>query len=418
MEQSVKCLHIADLHFGVDNYGYTNPQTGLNTRLEDFSKSFGFAIDHAIENEVDLVLFAGDAYKRNSPSPTEQRELVKHFCRLADAGIPTVMISGNHDIPVMHGRAASIDIFRSLRPEKFFIYVNQPTLGENKPPMIETKNGPIGVCCLPYISPSFLRQNERFKELKGDALKEAYEEFFTDVIYAMANELPEEIPKVFMGHLTVHGCSIGAYRGVALMSDEIQILPATLAHSGYDYVALGHIHQHQNLSPRKEVPVVYSGSIDRVDFGEVDERKGFVIAEIQKGGADFEFHPIPVREFVDIYVEYDENVELTERVRKEIQKENVIDAIVRVRYVATDEESQSLDAKAIHQELQVAHYKIGFIRIPKDKPAARRSTTLSQDVQLVDALEAYISEREELKEEKDALIEKAKEIDQVVRGEL
>ncbi|MGC9327577.1 MAG: metallophosphoesterase family protein, partial [Candidatus Hinthialibacter sp.] len=165
MNDEIKCLHLADLHFGVETYGTTNPQTGLNTRLEDFSRSLEQVIDHALEEEIDLCVFAGDAYKRHTPSPTQQRELVKHFCRLADEGVPTVMISGNHDIPVMHGKASSIDIFRSLRPGRFYVYVNQPTCGEMKPPIIETKHGPIAVCCLPYISPSFLRSIEHLKNL-------------------------------------------------------------------------------------------------------------------------------------------------------------------------------------------------------------------------------------------------------------
>jgi exonuclease SbcD len=167
MSDTIKCLHLADLHFGVENYGFTNPQTGMNTRLEDFSQSLGQAVDRAIEQNVDLAVFAGDAYKRHSPSPTQQREMVKHFCRLADADIPIVMISGNHDIPVIHGKASSIDIFKSHGRGKFMSCQSADTR-RNKPPIIETQNGPIAVLlAFPISAPVFCATSPIFTTWDG-----------------------------------------------------------------------------------------------------------------------------------------------------------------------------------------------------------------------------------------------------------
>lgn len=418
MSEPITCLHLADLHFGVDNYGYANPATGLNTRLEDFSRSLEQAVDYAIERQVDLAVFAGDAYKRNSPSPTEQRELVKHILRLADTGIPCVLIAGNHDIPVMHGKASSIDIFRTLRPGMIHVCVNQPTFGENRPPVIETKHGPITVCCLPYISPSFLRNIPAYQNLKSDELVDRYEEFFNDVIFGMAESVPDEMPRILLAHLTAHGSMLGGYRGTSLVTDDVQIMPSNLAAAGYDYVALGHIHCHQNLSTKEEIPIVYPGSIDRVDFGEADEEKGFVIARIQRGGSEYEFVPIDVRPFADIRVEPDSSLELTDRILRAIEEEQIEGAVVRVRFEADDVEAQSLDMKRIHEALAPAHHKAGFIRIPPEAKTSRRGVSLTTDVTLADALGAYIREREDLKEDGEALLEKAKEIDRTVRKEL
>ncbi len=411
MKKTICCLHLADLHFGVETYGYTNNSTGLNTRLEDFSQSLQQAVDYAIDLPVDLALFAGDAYKRNSPSPTEQRELVKHFCRIADAGIPIVMISGNHDIPVMTGKAASIDIFRTLRPEMFYVFTNRPAL---QPPIIETRNGPIAVCCLPYISPSHLRNIPAYRDMKGEELLDAYEEFYNSVMTSMSEQVPEDVPRILLSHLTVHGAMFGGYRGSVIMTDEIQILPSTLASAGYDYVALGHIHRHQNLSTRQEIPVVYPGSIDRVDFGEADEEKGFVIARIQRGYSECEFIPVQVREFISIHVDTEKNDDITQRILDSIKMESdrIQDSVVRISYMADDEEVHTIDMKQIHEALLPAHYKAGFIRVPREKSAKRRSTSLSTETALVDALSAYIREHEELKEHGEALIKKTKEIDQ------
>ncbi|MDP8245969.1 MAG: exonuclease SbcCD subunit D [Candidatus Hinthialibacter antarcticus] len=415
MKNSISILHIADLHFGMENYGHTNPSTGLHTRLEDFSNSLKQAIDYAVDLPVDLAVFAGDAYKRNSPSPTEQRELVKHFQRLADAGIPVVMISGNHDIPVMHGKASSIDIFRSLRPDMIHVFVNRPTLGDAPPPIIETKNGPIAVCCLPYISPSFLLNIPQYQDLKGDDLTHAFEEFYASVIRDMQEGLPDDMPRILVSHLTVHGAQLGGYHGAPLLSDDIQIMPSNLAYSGYDYVALGHIHLHQNLSPREEVPVVYCGSIDRVDFGEAEEAKGFVVAHVRRGRSEFEYIPVNVREFVDIRIKHQEGSDITQRILEEINLEPIEGAVVRIRYEASEEEVQQMDMKAIHEALRPAHHKAGMIRIPLEKSSDRRGSQLSEDAALADALAAYLNEHEEFKPEAQALLEKAKDIEQSIK---
>lgn len=418
MSKGITCLHIADLHFGVETYGLTNPQTGLNTRLEDFSDSLGQAVEFAIDQTVDLVVFAGDAYKRNSPSPTEQRELVKHFCRLADANIPVIMISGNHDIPVMHGKASSIDIFRRLRPEQIQVYINHPTLGDLSPPIIETRNGPIAVCCLPYISPSYLRYTYHQDNMNEEQLQQAYQAFYNETIQAMAQLCPDNVPKILLAHLTVQGARLGGYRGSALITDEVQILPADLANAGYDYVALGHIHQHQNLSPLPHIPIIYSGSIDRVDFGEMEEEKGFVLTHVEKGGSEYEFKPVNVRPFCAIHVESEAGDDLTQRILNAIELHDIEGAVVRLSYVADDAEVQSLDMKRIHQALKPAQSKVGFHRIPRETQARRRSVSLSGEVTLIDALNTYIRENEDLKIDGPQLVEKANDIARSVQMKL
>lgn len=415
VSDEIQCLHLADLHFGVENYGFTNAQTGMHTRLEDFSKSLGQAIDIALERNVDLAVFAGDAYKRQTPSPTQQRELVNHFCRLADAGVPIVMITGNHDIPIMHGKASSIDIFKSLRPGKIHVYVNRPTLGENKPPIVETRNGPIAVCCLPYISPSFLRNISDFQNLGREDFLDQCEGFINDTVEAMAESVPGDMPRMLLTHMTIHGARVGGYRGTLLMTDDIQVNAANLSNAGYDYVAAGHIHLYQNLSRKEEIPVVYCGSIDRVDFGEADEEKGAVIAFIRRGGAEVDFSPISVRSFIEISVKTEPGDDITEAILDEIAIEKIENAVVRIKFVADDKEIQTVDMKRIHESLKPAHFKAGFIRIPRETSTQRRSTTLSTEVTLADALAAYLREHEELRDDGEALLEKAKDIEKTIQ---
>ena len=94
----VKILHFADAHIDMANYGRHDPETGLPLRVMDFLKSLDTIVDTAIEEQVDLVIFAGDAYKDRNPAPTFQREWGRRIMRLSRAGIPTLLLVGNHDL--------------------------------------------------------------------------------------------------------------------------------------------------------------------------------------------------------------------------------------------------------------------------------------------------------------------------------
>ena len=103
----IRLIHLADTHLGVENYGRLDPATGLSSRLSDFLAALDQAVDYAVTQRVDLVVFAGDAYKTRDPSPTHQRELARRIRRLCDAGIPCFLLVGNHDLPNAQSRANS-----------------------------------------------------------------------------------------------------------------------------------------------------------------------------------------------------------------------------------------------------------------------------------------------------------------------
>ncbi len=110
----IRILHFADLHLGVENYGRLDPETGLSSRLMDFLHAFDFVVDYAIKEQVDLLLFAGDAFKNRDPSPTHQREFARRMQRLSAAEIPTFLLVGNHDLPNAIKRAHAVEIFNTL----------------------------------------------------------------------------------------------------------------------------------------------------------------------------------------------------------------------------------------------------------------------------------------------------------------
>src|SRR4030043_2113631 len=162
----MKILHFADLHLGMETYGGVDPATGLSTRLIDVLKVLDEVVEYAVDNDVDLVLFCGDAYKNRDPSQTQQREFAKRLRRLSENGIPVFLLVGNHDLPNAVGRATAVEIFDTLAVQ------NMTVASRPGKCCIQTKNGPIQIVALPWLRRSALLAREEDKNLSLDQLNQ------------------------------------------------------------------------------------------------------------------------------------------------------------------------------------------------------------------------------------------------------
>ncbi len=140
---TIRLLHFADVHIGVENYGRTDPETGLSSRVRDFLRRMDEMIDYAREHEVDLSIFAGDAFKTRNPNPTFQREFAWRVRELSELA-PLVMLVGNHDLPPNVLRASSIEIYDTLAVPNVWI------ASEYEVRSVETAGGPVAVGAAPY----------------------------------------------------------------------------------------------------------------------------------------------------------------------------------------------------------------------------------------------------------------------------
>ena len=113
----------------------------------DFLKSLDAIVAAAIEEKVDLVIFAGDTYRDRSPAPTYQREWGKRIMRLSKAGIPTILLTGNHDISPSQLRAHAIQEFSTLDVPHVIVVDKPRFLGPN-----ELENLPVQVLGIPWIT--------------------------------------------------------------------------------------------------------------------------------------------------------------------------------------------------------------------------------------------------------------------------
>jgi exonuclease SbcD len=322
----ITLLHFADAHIDMANYGRHDPESGLPMRVIDFLKSLDTIVDAAIEEKVDLVLFAGDAYKDRNPAPTFQREWGKRIMRLSRAGITTLLLVGNHDLSPALGRAHALESFDTLEVPKVHVL--------DKPVFLrpEDLDGlPLQVMALPWISRSGLMARLELSAADPTKVYEELEKRLTDLVAGWMEEADPALPIVLTAHASVQGAVYGGERSVMLGSDLV--LPGSLVRNPrLDYVALGHIHKPQNLNEKRHPPVIYPGSIERVDFGESAEDKFYVIAHVERGHTEVEWRKLQgIRRFVDRWMRLDVQEGVTERILATLGPETLLkDAIVRL----------------------------------------------------------------------------------------
>jgi len=267
----MKLIHFADAHLGVETYGKTDPASGLSSRFMDFLSAFDQLVDYAIRENVDLVVFCGDAYKSRDPSQTQQREFAKRIKRLSQCGIPIFLLVGNHDLPGATGRATTTEIFDTLAVDGVYVAA-KPGIYR-----ISTKNGLVQVVSLPWLKRGSVIAREEAKNLGLDEINQRMREILTGIIENLAAKLDPRLPAVLAAHVWVHGAKLGTEEGMTVGQEHTLLLSA-VANPAFDYVALGHIHRRQVLT--EDPPVVYAGSLERLDFGDEGLDKGFHVAEI------------------------------------------------------------------------------------------------------------------------------------------
>ncbi|MFC1918453.1 exonuclease SbcCD subunit D [Chloroflexota bacterium] len=295
--EKIKIIHFSDLHLGVESYGRIDPATGISSRLLDFLSALDRVVEYALEHRVDLVLFCGDAYKTREPSQTQQREFARQINRLSTNGIPIFLLTGNHDLPNAIGKATTTEIFDTLAVQNVYVS-NRPDIYR-----IPTSSGVIQIASLPWLRRNALLAKEETKNLGFDQINQKLQQVLTNIIAAHASKVDPALPSILAAHVWVSGAKIGSERLMTVGQEHVLLL-SNVANDAFDYVALGHIHKHQVLS--ENPPVVYSGSLATVDFGEEGDEKGFYLVEIEqdkqtgKRQVSFSFQPVSGRRFLTI----------------------------------------------------------------------------------------------------------------------
>jgi exonuclease SbcD len=291
------------------------------------------------------VLFAGDAFDTAKPTPTEQAAFRAGLDVLADRGdILMVAIVGNHDIPRAPGRTHALAIFEGYR--RIVAVVERP--------QVVTLKG-TAIACLPWISRAHVAaQDPEFEKLSLDEQNAR----IVDLTLAVLRKLGAEaegasgpLGCVLLAHGSIAGSAIGAQGSTQFLREPV--LPVSeLRGLPFRLQCWGHLHRCQELDDRTR----YSGSIERTDFAEADEDKGWWWHELSidesDGGTSLisSWRSSNPRPFVDLDLPDPTTWETT----LSSLNGDASGAVVRVRYQATPEVARTVDHAGIRRALHAA----------------------------------------------------------------
>jgi len=402
----LRILHFSDAHIDMVAHGKKDPASGLPYRVLDFLNALDTIIDYAINSPVDLVIFTGDAYRDRTPSPTYQREWGKRIIRLSNATIPTVLLVGNHDLSPTYGRAHALQEYETLAIPHIHVIEKPMMLGPT-----ELNNLPVQIIAIPWLSSSAMAAMNETNPGTRQEINNNMEFLINKIVEKWINESNPDLPLILAAHASVQGAVYGGERNITLGKDYI--LPGSLVrNSNFDYVALGHIHKPQNLNEDSHPPVIYSGSIERVDFGEIEDQKYFVVSELNKGKTIVNWIALEGRNFLDNTIDLrklakeigEGNIPDTSKVMEFIRTdlpdlEEIVDSVARLTLIYPLDWEPLIDNHEIHQ-----YYKDAIESQIIHKPQANVRIRLGDDESIsslspIDLLEKYLlSEKVDQKE--------------------
>ncbi|MBS7626482.1 exonuclease SbcCD subunit D [Candidatus Bathyarchaeota archaeon] len=353
----MRIIHTSDLHLGVATYGSEDPSSGVNRRILDFFQVFDQVIDYTLSNDADFLIMCGDTFKDVNPTSTILKMFATRLRRLTSGGVEVVILLGNHDTPKTVGRTAPPEIFDELKIEKVYV--------SSRPDILNLKSGngeKLRIFTLPYRHPIHVAAKvEKTQAAKIDFDREdiqaAYQkEIKRNIeIFTNAGRRDAEVT-ILAGHLYVEGARRGSEK-IYIVGEEFAIQPSILQREIFDYIALGHVHTHQRLPG--EPPTVYSGSLERIDFSEADEAKGFIDIKYIDRRLSWSFIPVKTRPMVKLEIDCAKSKNPTETLKAEIGKFNVEDAIVKVTlkikhgtYIDLNQIQNTLSKTFWHQVVQ------------------------------------------------------------------
>ncbi len=341
---ALKIIHFADAHIDMIVGGKKDPQTGLPVRAGDFLNALDQIIDCAVSEKADLVLFAGDAYRDAVPVPTYQREWGRRLMRLSEAKIPLLMIPGNHDISPAGRRASALQDADTYKVPYLHL---AKTIQLWKP---EDLNGvPVQVLTIPWLSKSAMTAQIDFRGKTNEEINELFQEEISKRVQNSMDQIDPNLPAILLAHYSVLGAQY-PNRHLVTLGGEVTLSRNIVTNPIFSYCALGHIHKFQDLNEGHQPPAVYSGSIEKIDFGETDDSKGFVSANIDIHQTTYSFRKLEGRPFYNIEL----TIQNSETFQDEIyaalpDPEKMRNAMIRLSVEYPDEWAGSLDERELRK---------------------------------------------------------------------
>jgi exonuclease SbcD len=267
----VKFLHTSDWHVGRTIRG--------RSRDAEHEAALAQLLAHAREQAVDCILVAGDIFDTSAPSADSERIVYDFFCELFGAGIPAVLIAGNHDHPKRFEALAPL-----LSGVRIHLIGDPKESGAGGLFEIESRDRRENalVAALPWVTEHSVVE---FARLQGEAAAplSQYADQVARGLASLATAFGPRTINVLLSHLLVDDATIGRGGGERELHLNFGIygLNRQRLPSEAQYIALGHVHRPQFV--RRAPPAWYSGSLLQLDFGEADQAKSINLVEIHAG---------------------------------------------------------------------------------------------------------------------------------------
>ena len=239
---AMKILHFSDTHLGYHDLDKLS-SGGVNLREQDIYDAFRRVIDIAIARRPDVVIHSGDFFHRPSPANRPMIVALQELERLSDAGIPIVIIAGNHETPRTIYTSPILQALRSIKGV-------HPIFQQKYE---QVSFGDLVVHGLPHINDGKLLLGEM------DKIAPVAEKF-----------------NIIMLHTSIGKEYLMEEYGELLYPKERM---STL--DRFDYVALGHWHNFQQVPKLRNA--WYAGSTERMSDTEAGKDKGYCWLELKKG---------------------------------------------------------------------------------------------------------------------------------------
>lgn len=349
-----KIIFVGDAHIGINFPFKRNITTGISERSLDFIKNIRKISDYAIQTHSELIIFTGDLYDRPSINPTF-RKIVREeiFIPLKDAGIPILIISGNHDSPMALERGSSIEDLASLSNVQVF----------RKPISLVRRIGgkSVGIILIPYLYPSqlveFLENQVEIGPIDLEHQFSSAQQILKNWAFFKLEDINTEI-KLMVGHYYIKGSQISSDYNPEVLPGEFTFTESMIPCDLIDLCVFGHVHLFQTLKNGK---IVIPGSIERIDFGERGDSKGFI--EFDTSTKQWIFQKLETRTLIKKEIEIPDTIQPTKSCIEQLSKlKNLKDSIVRLEIISSLANRMKLNLPSVELLLKETFYsEIKFI---------------------------------------------------------
>lgn len=367
---------ISDIHYGEgENHGKTNPETGLNTRLEDIDKVVNTFVDYVTNptNDVSVVVFAGDIYKDRKPTPTQQTLFTKIIARLLQYNESSIKIKkiivfpGNHDIQL----AAAAHSLSSLGVIAEYCGSSLRITEEPEDFLIETPYEKVLITTIPYL----YRQKMQMQS------NEQVIEYYKSVINNSLAKYKNATARVFVGHQTVEGVALCDYIDVNTFNEIV--VPQSILER-FDAAFFGHIHTFQVVKGANPL-IVNQGNPITLNFGEICP-KGFVVYDTQAQS----HQQIVVESTKFVQIDIDTSTDEQDATNAIVQQltaraSELVNAIVKIK-ASVKEKDLPIRTKEFQPLLEHVQFFVGV-----EKTITRIERARNKDVQRGNSLEKILA---------------------------